>query len=305
MTPLERAVFIAVQAHAGAKDKAGEAYILHPLRMMLKMRTETERIVAVLHDVVEDSDWTLEGLREEGFAEEVLTAVDHLTKRPGEEYEDFVRRAVRDPLALCVKIADLEDNLDQTRLKEPTDQDKVRMARYRKALAYAKAQLATKEGGTMPDRKQRETSIAQIERLPAELEKMVSGLGERELESRYREGSWNVRQLVHHLADSHANAYIRMKMALTEDKPTIKPYDQDEWSKLEDARTLPVSSSLDVLRGLHLRWAALMRSMPEEAWSRRLFHPERGEMTLDDMLESYRSHGERHLEHIRAALARQ
>jgi hypothetical protein len=304
MTPLEKAIFIAVQAHAGAKDKAGEAYILHPLRMMMKMRTEPARVVAILHDVVEDSDWTLEGLREEGFTEQILTAVDHLTKRPGEEYEDFVRRAVQDPLALRVKIADLEDNLDQSRLREPTDRDRARIARYQKALTYAKAQLGTKEGGTMPDRKQRESSISQIERLPAELEQMVRGLSERELESRYREGSWTVRQLVHHLADSHANAYIRMKMALTEDKPTIKPYNQDEWSQLEDARTAPVSSSLDVLRGLHLRWTALMRSMPEEAWARRLFHPERGEMTLDDMLESYRSHGQNHLEHIRTALGR-
>jgi len=156
----------------------------------------------------------------------------------------------------------------------------------------------------MPDRQQRERSISQIDRLPAELEQIVGGLGERELEARYRDGAWTVRQLVHHLADSHANAYIRMKMALTEDKPTIKPYDQDEWSKLEDARTLPVSSSLDMIRGLHLRWTVLMRAMPEEAWSRRLYHPERGEMTLEDMLESYRSHGEKHLEHIRTALGR-
>ncbi|RPJ52617.1 MAG: HD domain-containing protein [Acidobacteria bacterium] len=141
MTPLEKAIFIAVQAHAGAKDKAGEPYILHPLRMMMKMRTEAQRVVAVLHDVVEDSDWTVDGLRREGFSEEILTAVDHLTRRPGEDYEAFVRRAVQDPLALPVKIADLEDNLEQSRLKEPTDEDQARMARYQKALAYAKSQL--------------------------------------------------------------------------------------------------------------------------------------------------------------------
>ena len=207
MTPLERAVFIAVQAHAGARDKAGEAYILHPLRMMMKMRTEAERV--------------------------------------------FVE-----------------------------------------------------EGGTMSDPKQREVSISQIERLPAELEKVVTGLGERELESRYRQGSWTVRQLVHHLADAHANAYIRMKLTLTEDRPTVKPYDQDEWSKLEDARTLPIASSLDIIRGVHHRWTVLMRSIPEEAWSRKLFHPERGELALDDLLELSRIHGERHLEQIRAALRR-
>lgn len=302
MNPLERAIFIAVQAHAGAKDKAGKAYILHPLRMMMKMSTEAQRVVAVLHDVVEDSDWTIEGLRSEGFTEEVLTAVDHLTKRQGEDYEDFVRRAVSDPLALRVKIADLEDNLDQSRLKDLTEQDRARIARYEKALAYAQARLAKEEGGTMLDQKQRESSISQIQHFPAQLEGIVRNLGEHQLERKYREGGWTVRQIVHHLADSHANAYIRIKMALTEDRPTIKPYDQDKWSSLEDARTLPVGSSLDVLRGLHLRWAALMRSMPEEAWSRKLFHPERGELTLEDLLEIYRNHGEKHLEHIRKAL---
>ncbi|MFB3902493.1 MAG: YfiT family bacillithiol transferase [Acidobacteriota bacterium] len=305
MTPLEKAIFIAVQAHAGAKDKAGEAYVLHPLRMMMKMSTETERVVAVLHDVVEDSDWTLEGLRREGFTEDVVDAVDHLTRRPGEDYEDFVRRAVVNPVALRVKIADLEDNLNQSRLKEPiTDEDRARMVRYRKALAYVRAQIGQKEGGLMLDRKQRESSISQIERLPADLEKLVRDLGEQELESRYRDGSWTVRQLVHHLADAHTNAYVRMKLTLTEDRPTVKPYDQDEWSKLEDARTLPLSSSLDIIRGVHHRWSVLMRSLPEEAWSRRLFHPERGELTLEDLLESCRAHGESHLEQIRAALGR-
>jgi hypothetical protein len=156
----------------------------------------------------------------------------------------------------------------------------------------------------MPDRRQRETSISQIERLPAELEKVVSGAGERELESTYRQGAWTVRQLVHHLADAHVNGYTRMKLTLTEDRPTIKPYNQDEWSKLEDARTLPLSSSLDIIRGIHFRWTALMRSIPDEAWSRKLFHPESGEMTLDDLLELYRVHGARHLEQIRAALER-
>jgi hypothetical protein len=172
-----------------------------------------------------------------------------------------------------------------------------------KALAYAKSLIHAKDGVTM-DPKQREKSISEIEGLPAEVEQLVSGLGERQLESRYRDGSWTVRQLVHHLADSHANAFIRMKMALTEDKPTIKPYNQDLWSELEDARALPVQSSLEILRGLHHRWATLMRSMPDAAWSRRLIHPERGEMTLDDILEVSRNHGQKHLEHIRAALKR-
>lgn len=156
----------------------------------------------------------------------------------------------------------------------------------------------------MADRKQREATISQIEQLPAELEKLVSGAGERELERTYREGAWTVRQLVHHLADAHANAYIRTKLTLTEDRPTVKPYNQDEWSKLQDARSLPLSSSLGIIRGVHHRWAVLIRSIPEEAWSRKLFHPERGEMTLEDLVESWRLHGETHLEQIRIALGK-
>jgi len=141
MTLLEKAISVALQAHAGARDKAGEPYILHPLRMMLKMKTEATRLAAVLHDVVEDSDWTLEDLREQGFPDEVVAAVDHLTRRPDEPYEDFVRRAADHPIALTVKQADLEDNLDQSRIVDPTDKDRARIARYEKALRYVKAKV--------------------------------------------------------------------------------------------------------------------------------------------------------------------
>ena len=113
---LEDAVSIAAQAHCGQKDKAGSPYLLHPLRMMMQMKSETAMIVAVLHDVVEDSDWTLEQLRERGFSEEVLTAIDCVTNRTGENYEQFIERAQTNPIAREVKIDDLEDNMNSGEL---------------------------------------------------------------------------------------------------------------------------------------------------------------------------------------------
>jgi (p)ppGpp synthase/HD superfamily hydrolase len=138
MGPLEEAILIAVQAHAGAKDKGGAPYVLHPLRVMFRMKTEAERITAVLHDVVEDSDWTLEGLRERGFSREVVEAIDHLTHRPEESYEDYIERAAKDRMALKVKIADLEDNLDLTRIKKPTEENTARLRKYQRALDFLK-----------------------------------------------------------------------------------------------------------------------------------------------------------------------
>jgi (p)ppGpp synthase/HD superfamily hydrolase len=143
MSTLEEAIAIAAQAHAGAKDKAGEPYILHPLRVMLKTQDPTEQIVAVLHDVVEDSSWTRAALRERGFTEEILDAVDCLTRRPEESYEEFVRRASQNPIARRVKVFDLEDNLDQTRMIRTGQRDPARVSRYEKALEFLK-----KIGGT-------------------------------------------------------------------------------------------------------------------------------------------------------------
>ncbi|MDB6066855.1 MAG: metal dependent phosphohydrolase [Pedosphaera sp.] len=114
---LERAIEIAVRAHHGQRDKSGAPYILHPLRMMLRVKRPEEKMVAVLHDVVEDSDWTLAMLRKEGFPKAVLAAVDHLTRRETESYEAFVSRAIRNPLAKQIKIRDLEDNLNPLRHK--------------------------------------------------------------------------------------------------------------------------------------------------------------------------------------------
>ncbi|MBL7645122.1 MAG: HD domain-containing protein [Candidatus Hydrogenedentes bacterium] len=133
MATLERALVIAAEAHQGATDKGGAPYILHPLRLMHQMTTVDERIVALLHDVVEDSPWTLDALRAEGFSEEVVSAVDSLTRREGETYEDFIKRGAVNPLACRVKLADIEDNMDVRRLGEIGEKDLERLQRYQRA----------------------------------------------------------------------------------------------------------------------------------------------------------------------------
>ena len=130
---LEDAISIAANAHKGETDKAGACYILHPLRLMMKMETEAEMMTAILHDVVEDSDWTIEQLRERGFSEEVLTALDCVTDREGESYEKFIERAATNPIARRVKLADLEDNMNMLRIKEIKPKDLTRMKKYHKS----------------------------------------------------------------------------------------------------------------------------------------------------------------------------
>jgi len=130
---LERAIAIAVQAHNGQRDRSGRPYILHPLRLMMNVRADEEKIVAILHDVVEDTPWTMEDLRKDGFPEYLLTALDCVTKREGEDYEAFVERSAKNPIARRVKIADLEDNMDARRLAEFTEKDGARMTKYLKA----------------------------------------------------------------------------------------------------------------------------------------------------------------------------
>ncbi|HST63233.1 MAG TPA: HD domain-containing protein [Longimicrobium sp.] len=133
MSNLEEAIEIAAQAHRGQRDRAGAPYILHPLRMMFAVQTDAERMAAVLHDVVEDTDWTLDALRERGFSEQVVTAVDHLTRREGESYEAFVRRAAQHPVARRVKVADLEDNMDVRRIGTVSADDVERLTKYHRA----------------------------------------------------------------------------------------------------------------------------------------------------------------------------
>ena len=133
MALLEKAIALAVEAHRGQKDRAGAPYILHPLRMMCRLETVPEKIVAVLHDVVEDTPWTFAGLKREGFPDEILSALDCLTKHEGESYPHFVQRSARNPLARRVKLADLEDNMDLKRIRTLTARTVKRLAKYRRA----------------------------------------------------------------------------------------------------------------------------------------------------------------------------
>src|SRR6056297_982830 len=131
---LEKAIRIATEAHEGQTDKAGKEYILHPLRVMSNCKSNTEKICAVLHDVIEDTEITLNDLKNEGFSDEILTVLDLLTKRPGENYDSFIGRVCSNESACRVKIADLKDNMDLSRLGQPTEEDLKRQDKYEKAL---------------------------------------------------------------------------------------------------------------------------------------------------------------------------
>ena len=139
MSTLERAIAIAAKAHEGQVDKAGAPYVLHPLRMMLRLSKSNERITAVLHDVVEDCGVTLETLRAEGFPEQVIEAVDSVTRRPEESYEAFVLRAASNPIGRRVKLVDLQDNSDLSRIEHPTARDYERIEKYRRAIDAIRA----------------------------------------------------------------------------------------------------------------------------------------------------------------------
>jgi (p)ppGpp synthase/HD superfamily hydrolase len=133
MSTLERAIALAAAAHEGQIDKAGGPYILHVLRVMMRLNTPEERMAAALHDIVEDCGWTLDRLRGEGFPESVVLGVDSVTRRETESYEEFVLRAKSHPVGRRVKLADLEDNSDLTRLPGITERDRIRLEKYRRA----------------------------------------------------------------------------------------------------------------------------------------------------------------------------
>jgi len=143
----------------------------------------------------------------------------------------------------------------------------------------------------------RSEKVEAIRRLPSELNAAIGGLTESQLDTPYREGGWTPRQIVHHIADSHMNAFIRMKLILTENYPTLKPYDQDVWAKGSDY-ACDLSSSVSIISGLHTRMTDLLSNAGESDWSRAAFHPENGEMSLNDMLENYYWHGSHHVDQI-------
>jgi uncharacterized damage-inducible protein DinB len=145
----------------------------------------------------------------------------------------------------------------------------------------------------------RERWIGELAEVPAQLRAAVHGLSEAQFDTPYREGGWTVRQLVHHLPDSHLNAYIRFKLALTEDNPTIKPYEEAQWARLPDTAGTQVGVSLMLLEALHRRWIVLLRAMQEPEWERTYFHPERRKaIPLDQALAEYAWHGRHHVAHI-------
>ena len=153
---------------------------------------------------------------------------------------------------------------------------------------------------------QREQWITSIETLPHRLRAAVDGLTPEQYQTPYRPGGWTVHQLVHHLPDSHLNAYTRFKLALTEDEPTIKPYDEAAWAELADTRITPPEVSLALLGALHRRWVSLLRALPASAFARTLRHPEHGRsFTLDQLLAQYAWHSEHHLRHIAALQERE
>lgn len=136
--------------------------------------------------------------------------------------------------------------------------------------------------------------IDEIRRAPVLVREAVAGLDDAQLDTPYREGGWTVRQVVHHLPDSHANAFVRFRWTLTEEQPTIKDYDERAWAELPDARSAPVGPSLDLLAALHGRWALLLEEMDEADFRRTLVHPDRGVVDLDVMLQIYAWHGRHH-----------
>jgi uncharacterized damage-inducible protein DinB len=144
----------------------------------------------------------------------------------------------------------------------------------------------------------RQAAIDDIAVTPAKVRAAVAGLSEAQLDTPYREGGWTVRQVVHHIADSHMNAYVRCRLALTETQPTIQPYEEGAWANLEDARSAPVEVSLELIEPLHERWVRLLRSMKTEQYARTMLHPEHGVKNLDWLLFLYSWHGKHHTAHI-------
>lgn len=142
--------------------------------------------------------------------------------------------------------------------------------------------------------------ISAIEALPSWLDPCIENLDKEQLEMPYRPGGWSSRQIIHHLADSHMNGYIRLKLALTEDNPVIKPYDQDRWAILPDVEIEPLNISITLLHALHRRWGTLLRNLREEDWERTYFHPEYEQtVAIWEMADNYAWHGRHHMEQIR------
>ena len=157
--------------------------------------------------------------------------------------------------------------------------------------------------GSMSDA-ERAQHVETIAQCPAKMRAAVAGLTEQQLNTPYRPGGWTVRQVVHHVPDSHMNAYVRFKLALTEDEPTIKPYKEDKWAELVDTRETPIETSLVLLEKLHERWVRILRSLSSADLQRKMRHPELGVVTLERYVAMYAWHSQHHVAHITALRAR-
>jgi uncharacterized damage-inducible protein DinB len=146
---------------------------------------------------------------------------------------------------------------------------------------------------------QKEKWLLDLQFLPDELERAIQNLDAAQLDTPYREGGWSVKQVVHHVADSHINAYTRFKLGLTEENPVIKPYEEGQWALLDDVNTVPINVSLTLVHALHQRWVAAIRHLADAQWQRTVFHPEqKKELSLWLLLGSYAWHGKHHVAHI-------
>jgi hypothetical protein len=149
---------------------------------------------------------------------------------------------------------------------------------------------------------ERRAAIARVAALPAQVSVLVDGLSAEELTTAYDEGEWTIAQNVHHLCDSHMNSYVRCKLMATEEEPPLKPYDQDRWAALQDARAADLTASLALLSGLHARWVHFWETLPEDGWARTGLHASGKVVTLDDQLQLYAQHGEDHLDQMQRVL---
>jgi hypothetical protein len=154
------------------------------------------------------------------------------------------------------------------------------------------------------DTHERAAYIAVLEQAPQRFRALVAGLTDPQLDTPYRPGGWTIRQVVHHVPDSHLNAYVRMKLAVTEEAPAIRTYDEARWAELPEAKIAPIEMSLALLEALHTRWTAFLRALPESAFSQPFVHPEWGRVTVDESITMYAWHCRHHAAHIERALTR-